>query len=137
VAPAYAVLEFGNLLNGTGLFGQNSFDERDRDAMIAQLGLGQYGYQYSTDQLQTMIDSGQVPQMAAGGLVRARPGGTTVTLAEAGEDEFVVPRSKMGGGTAIHIDARGSFFPDRDALEDLARLLAPHIPGAVSIYVSR
>lgn len=57
VAPAYAVLEFGNLLNGTGLFGQNSFDERDRDAMIDALGLGQYGYQYSTDQLEEMLNA--------------------------------------------------------------------------------
>lgn len=37
-------------------------------------------------------------KMASGGLVKASPGGTNVILAEAGEDEFVIPRSKMGGG---------------------------------------
>lgn len=42
--------------------------------------------------------------LAAGGIVKARPGGTVVTVAEGGEDEWVVPASKMraliiGAGT--------------------------------------
>jgi hypothetical protein len=124
VAPAYAVLEFGNLLNGTGLFGQNSFDSRDRDAMIAQLGLGQYGYQYSTDQLQAMIDSGQIPSMATGGYVPARQGGTLARLAEAGEGEFVVPESKMGGVTInVTIQAGASVVDERSLRQFSDRLL--------------
>jgi hypothetical protein len=78
-------------LSGTGMFGENSFDSRDRDAMIAQLGLGQYGYQYSTDQLQAMIDSGQVPAMADGGIVHAQPGGGLFRLGEGRFDEMVTP----------------------------------------------
>jgi hypothetical protein len=129
--PALAVLEFGNLLNDTGLLGQNSFDSRDRDAMIAQLGLGQYGYQYSTDQLEAMLASGQYPQMATGGLVKAQPGGTTVTLAEAGEDEFVVPRSKMGGVTVqVTINAAASVVDER-SLSKFADRLLPQIAYAL------
>lgn len=33
--------------------------------------------------------------LAAGGIVRARPGGTVVTVGEGGEDEWVIPASKM------------------------------------------
>lgn len=36
-----------------------------------------------------------LPLLARGALVRARPGGTAAVLAEAGEDEFAVPRSEM------------------------------------------
>jgi hypothetical protein len=89
--PALSVLTLGAALNGTGLFGQGSFDDRDRDAMIAQLGLGQYGYQYSTDQLEAMIDGGQIPQMADGGIVHAQPGGGLFRLGEGRFDEMVTP----------------------------------------------
>jgi hypothetical protein len=47
-----------------------------------------------------------VPEMQHGGLVPARPGGTLVRLAEGGEDEFVVPASKMGsvgGGVNLSV----------------------------------
>jgi TP901 family phage tail tape measure protein len=33
--------------------------------------------------------------LAAGGIVKARPGGTIITAGEAGEDEWVIPASKM------------------------------------------
>lgn len=36
-----------------------------------------------------------IPHLAAGGVIQARPGGTTVQVAEAGEDEIVTPESKM------------------------------------------
>ncbi len=36
-----------------------------------------------------------IPQLAAGGMVRATAGGTIARLGEAGQDEFVIPRSKL------------------------------------------
>lgn len=60
-------------------------------------------------------------KMASGGIVKANPGGTGVILGEAGEDEFVIPRSKMGGFTLhVHID-RGALIsgPAIDTLTDL------------------
>lgn len=38
-----------------------------------------------------------VPQLANGGVIRARPGGTLVNVGEAGRDEAVIPLSRMGG----------------------------------------
>lgn len=38
----------------------------------------------------------RVPQLAAGGVVSARPGGTLVNVGEADEDEVVAPLSKLG-----------------------------------------
>jgi TP901 family phage tail tape measure protein len=59
-AGGYLLGKMGTMLwqgiSENGLWGQNSFDERDRDAMINALGLGQYGYQYSTDQLEQMLN---------------------------------------------------------------------------------
>jgi hypothetical protein len=78
-------------ISETGWLGLGSSDERDRDALIAQLGLGQYGYQYSTDQLEAMVNSGQIPQMADGGIVHAQPGGGLFRLGEGRFDEMVTP----------------------------------------------
>jgi hypothetical protein len=44
----------------------------------------------------------EVPEMASGGYVPARPGGTLVRLGEGGEGELVVPESKQGGGVHLH-----------------------------------
>lgn len=38
----------------------------------------------------------QVPQMAAGGYVPARPGGTLINVGEGGRGEYVVPENQMG-----------------------------------------
>lgn len=38
-----------------------------------------------------------IPTLASGGLVSATSGGTVIRAGEGGEDEFVIPRSKMGG----------------------------------------
>lgn len=40
-------------------------------------------------------DIGRIPNLAHGGIVRARPGGTVVRVAEAGQDEAIVP---LGNG---------------------------------------
>jgi hypothetical protein len=64
--------------------------------------------------------------MARGGIVRARPGGTVVRLAEAGRDEMVTPLGSNGtvGGTAIiQIDGR-----------TIAEIAVPFIPGVVKRY---
>ena len=42
-----------------------------------------------------------VPQLAKGGIVPARPGGTLVNVGEGGEAEAVVPLSKMGGISVV------------------------------------
>ena len=39
-----------------------------------------------------------IPRLALGGIVRARPGGTVVRVAEAGRDEAVIPLGRGGGG---------------------------------------
>ena len=42
----------------------------------------------------------QVPQMKAGGIVRARRGGTLVNVGEGGQDEAIVPLGRGSGGGA-------------------------------------
>jgi TP901 family phage tail tape measure protein len=58
-----------------------------------------------------------VPQLAKGGIVPARAGGTLVNVGEGGEAEAVVPLSRMGGvnitlnaGTFVHQDDVGEFI---------------------------
>jgi phage-related minor tail protein len=41
-----------------------------------------------------------IPRLKAGGIVRARPGGTLIVAGEAGRDEAVVPLGSGGGGSA-------------------------------------
>ncbi len=57
-----------------------------------------------------------VPGMATGGVVKARPGGKLVRLGEGGQDEWVIPKDKMGGmmgglqassSPTIHINGSG------------------------------
>jgi hypothetical protein len=53
---------------------------------------------------------------AAGGIVKARPGGLDATIGEAGEDEAVLPLSKLsqlmgsGGGGHVTIQVQGLVF---------------------------
>ena len=44
---------------------------------------------------------GQIPALASGGVVKARPGGTLALIAEAGQDEAVVPLPRGGDGASI------------------------------------
>lgn len=67
-----------------------------------------------------------VPQMASGGIVRARPGGTLVNVGEGGRDEAIVPiggRAAGGGTVVLEIDG-----------ERFARILVPYIPDEVQRY---
>lgn len=63
-----------------------------------------------------------IPRLAAGGIVRARPGGTLALIGEAGQDEAVIPLpvGGGGGGTAparvyqIDIHVAGSVTTEQD-----------------------
>jgi hypothetical protein len=64
----------------------------------------------------------EVPQLARGGIVHARPGGTLVNVGEGGEDEVVAPMSKLGGitvnvhaGTLVHQDDLGEYVANAAA----------------------
>jgi hypothetical protein len=50
----------------------------------------------------------QIPGMASGGIVRAKPGGTIVRLAEGGQDEQVGPVGGGGGDTYITVHVAGN-----------------------------
>jgi hypothetical protein len=60
--------------------------------------------------------SGQIPKMADGGIVKARPGGTLAIIGEGGRDEAVVPlRNGMpalsGGSPNVIINVSGALDP--------------------------
>ena len=60
-----------------------------------------------------------VPQLANGGIVMPRPGGTLVNVGEAGQAEAVIPLSKMGSmGTSITIQGNVGW-----SAEDLADVI--------------
>jgi hypothetical protein len=67
------------------------------------------------------------PQLAHGGIVSATPGGTLVNVGEGGEDEAVIPLSKLGsgGGGNTYVTITGPVYGlddlDRKLVESLAR----------------
>ena len=50
-----------------------------------------------------LILGAQVPSLADGGIVPARPGGTLVRVGEGGQDEAVLPLPRMQGGDTINL----------------------------------
>jgi hypothetical protein len=60
---------------------------------------------------------GYKPQLAQGGVVRARPGGVDVTVGEGGEDEVIAPLSKLGGDVHLHFHGPVLGTPEELALE--------------------
>jgi hypothetical protein len=63
--------------------------------------------------------------MAEGGKVKATPGGTIVKLAEAGQDEWVVPDSKMGrGGGDINFHFHGPVYGVNDLKRTITETMA-------------
>jgi len=66
----------------------------------------------------------EIPGMASGGIVRAKPGGTIVRLAEGGQDEEVGPVGRGGGGD-VHVHFDGPVYGTN--ADELARLLTPKI----------
>jgi phage-related protein len=74
--------------------------------------------------------SGATP-MATGGYVPPRPGGTIARLAEAGEGEFVVPASKMGGVTVNLTINTGASVVDDTSMRRFADALLPQFAYAL------
>jgi hypothetical protein len=87
---------------------------------------------------QMKVVSGEMPMMADGGTVKARPGGTAVILGEAGKDEVVMDSGKWnqhleqmlaggvasGGGDVINFN----IYPrENESIEELAQQLSDHI----------
>jgi hypothetical protein len=66
-----------------------------------------------------------IPGMASGGIVRAKPGGTIVRLAEGGQDEQVGPVGGRSGGGDVHVHFDGPVYGTN--ADELARLLTPKI----------
>jgi hypothetical protein len=54
----------------------------------------------------------QVPSLADGGIVPARPGGTLVRVGEGGQDEAVLPLPRMQGGSSIVINVTAGMGAD-------------------------
>lgn len=68
---------------------------------------------FDTTTTTTTTDGADVPQMARGGIVRARSGGTLVNVGEAGRDEAIVPlgqssgiKGGSGGVAVLEVDGR-------------------------------
>lgn len=66
-------------------------------------------------------------QLAEGGIVKARPGGTQATIGEGGRDEAVIPLENGmipgGGGGGITINISGPFMGDESSARELARII--------------
>jgi TP901 family phage tail tape measure protein len=71
---------------------------------------------------ETDVGALDVPGMASGGIVRARPGGTIVRLGEGGRDEAVTPLGGSGGGAGVTV------IIEQDG-HQTARWLLPFIAG--------
>jgi hypothetical protein len=67
-----------------------------------------------TGLFETAGAGGEVPQLADGGIVRARRGGTLAVLGEGGRDEAVVPLPAAGGlgGTTINVNVSAGMGAD-------------------------
>ena len=79
--------------------------EMSGDAIRALAGVG-------TSYINPNI-KGLPPGLADGGIVKARAGGTLIRAGEGGEDEYVIPASKMGGGSIV-VNVHGSVLSERD-----------------------
>lgn len=66
-----------------------------------------------------------IPQMANGGIVRARSGGTLALLGEAGRDEAVIPLGKggMGGSNTYHITVQAGIGDEQAIARQLVSVL--------------
>jgi hypothetical protein len=60
---------------------------------------------------ETDPQAGSTNKFATGGIVRARPGGTRVTVGEGGQDEAIIPVNRLGGVT---INVEGSLVHQDD-----------------------
>ena len=70
-----------------------------------------------------------VPEMANGGIVRARSGGTLALLGEAGRDEAVIPLGKSGlnsGGNTYNINVHTGVGDKHEIGRELIQILQAH-----------
>lgn len=77
-----------------------------------------------------------IPDMADGGVVRARPGGRIVRVAEAGRDEAIVPldRAGVGGASTVNVTMYTSADPNASvaALQRFVRYNGPRALARMS-----
>lgn len=76
------------------------------------------------------IGTPDIPYLAAGGLVKARPGGRLAVLGDGGEDEAVIPLSKLRGvsrgdysgpvAVYVTVNVRGSVMAEKDLVKSVA-----------------
>ena len=100
---------------GTGLGGSTGpgavLQDLHNQVVAGILSPADYNYLISGHKL-------NIPGMASGGIVRAKPGGTLVRLAEAGQDEQVGPVGGGGGGaTSITVNVSGSVLTEGDLVD--------------------
>lgn len=79
----------------------------------------------------------QIPRLATGGIVPAQRGGQIITAGEGGEDEWVVPESKMaslidklnarGAGGNITVNVSGTFATSTSEQRKVAEVIAQRI----------
>ncbi|MFI6266162.1 hypothetical protein [Micromonospora sp. NPDC051006] len=85
------------------------------------------------------LNTPNIPQLADGGIVRATPGGRLVNVGEGGEDEAVVPLSKLGGGAGGTLRVILQ-WPDgrviRDQLVDAASLRGQNVGRYLNVSTS-
>lgn len=90
------------LAGGSGLEGvvasvlANTSITRERRLSTVRSLAGSAARQFSDEQLRSLF-----PGLQGGGVVPARPGGTLVRVGEGGEEEAVVPLSRLGGGQGL------------------------------------
>lgn len=120
-AAASAQMEVDSFLEGLSYQGRT---------MEEGLAMG-WGDGLSTDAKRLL----GIPDLASGGVVLPRPGGTLVNVGEGGQAEAVVPLDRMDhAGRArplvVRIDARGAFFPDLASIDRLAEMITRRVGAA-------
>ncbi|MGE3960604.1 MAG: hypothetical protein AB7F65_02870 [Dehalococcoidia bacterium] len=80
-----------------------------------------------------ILEALNAPAMAAGGIVRARSGGTLVRVGEAGRDEAIVPLDGRGYGgglnVEVNVEVNGSIFTERELNGTIVRAVRDAIIG--------
>src|SRR5690606_30597385 len=124
---------FYDMLDRLGLAGNNASDALNRTT--AALSNVPTVFKRALRQFQA---SEGIPSFAAGGRVPATPGGRIVRVAEAGEAEWIIPESRLGGlggrSIVVHIDMRGStFYGETDFERKVKRIAASAFQEAASV----
>ena len=124
LGPVQARQRVGDLTRGdiTRRDAQQLAASRSVQARLDQLVDSGAGDTPAARALRKRLDAAGVPDLAAGGIVRARPGGMIVRVAEAGRDEAIIPLG--AGGTPattvnlnLAINVEGSVLVESDFRE--------------------